>query len=758
MNENRIHKHVCVFLLVFCAVFFCSSVSFAGSWVVVDTGQDKCYNANGQEITCPAAGSVFYGQDAQYAGTQPGYTGNGNGTITDNNTGLMWQKTPGDKLLWSEAMGNASSFNLAGYTDWRVPTIKELYSLIKFNGITGTSAANATPYLDTTYFDFYYGDESAGERHIDCQYISSTSYVSTTMGGNATFFGVNFADGRIKGYPKSKTFYIRYVRGGSGYGENNFVDNGDGTVTDSASGLMWLQYDSGHLGAGNNRDGKLNWEQAQDWAENLSYAGYSDWRLPNAKELQGIVDYTRSPDTTASPAIDPVFETTSILDGGGQVNWPYFWTGTSHLDGNETGRTAVYVAFGEAQGYMQSPQGNYQLLDVHGAGAQRSDPKFGDPDDYPYGRGPQGDVIYIYNFVRCVRDYTGQGQGTGGEIVLNRDSLNFGAVMGGETTSAQTLSIGNNAGGTLNWTASANVSWLSLSPGSGSGNGTVTVSAHTGGLSPGTYTGTITVAAPNASNSPQTVEVLLKVYGSGSAPFGNYATPVNGSTVSSSVAFTGWVLDDIGVDSVKLYRESGGALLYIGDAALVEGARPDVETSYAHYPNNHLAGWGYMMLTHFLPNGGNGTFTIHAVAEDVEGKQATLGTRTITVNNADAVKPFGAIDTPAPGGTASGGEYICWGWCLTPQPNSIPTDGSTIAVWVDGVNVGHPVYNVYRSDMAALFPGYANSDGAAGYFILDTTAYDDGIHTIQWTVTDSAGNSEGIGSRYFIIDNTGIGD
>ena len=51
-----------------------------------------------------------------------------------------------------------------------------------------------------------------------------------------------------------------------------------------------------------------------------------------------------------------------------------------------------------------SGSGNYQLLDVHGAGAQRSDPKAGDPAAFPHGRGPQGDVIRINNFVRCVRD------------------------------------------------------------------------------------------------------------------------------------------------------------------------------------------------------------------------------------------------------------------------------------------------------------------------------------------------------------------
>jgi hypothetical protein len=132
-----------------------------------------------------------------------------------------------------------------------------------------------------------------------------------------------------------------------------------------------------------------------------------------------------------------------------------------------------------------------------------------------------------------------------------------------------------------------------------------------------------------------------------------------------------------------------------------------------------------------------------------------LGIKTITVDNDNAVKPFGAIDTPSQGGTASGSSFINWGWVLTPMPNKIPTDGSTIDVWVDGVKLGHPTYNIYRTDITSLFPSYANSDGAVGYFYLDTTAYANGVHTIQWTAKDNAGNTDGIGSRYFTIQNTG---
>ncbi|UCH97571.1 MAG: hypothetical protein JSV88_12175, partial [Candidatus Aminicenantes bacterium] len=210
-------------------------------------------------------------------------------------------------------------------------------------------------------------------------------------------------------------------------------------------------------------------------------------------------------------------------------------------------------------------------------------------------------------------------------------------------------------------------------------------------------------------------------------------------------------------ESVKIYRGEGKTLVYIGDGVLVEGARPDVEAAYPDYPMNYKAGWGYMMLTNFLPDSGNGTFKIHAIATDKEGQSTGLGVKTITVDNANAIKPFGAIDTPGQGGTTSGSSFINWGWVLTPRPNSIPTNGSTINVWIDGVNLGHPIYNIYRSDIANLFPGYANSNGAVGYFYLDTTAYENGVHTIQWTATDNGGNTDGIGSRYFTIQNTGGG-
>jgi Leucine-rich repeat (LRR) protein len=342
------------------------------------------------------------------------------------------------------------------------------------------------------------------------------------------------------------------------------------------------------------------------------------------------------------------------------------------------------------------------------------------------------------------------------EISVNREQLNFGYVIGGNNPSADTVTIFNSGGGTLLWNVSSDTQWITLTPVAGVNSGVVEVAVNPVGLTPGEYEGIIFVSDPQAVNSPVEVVVNLQV-NDASPPFGEFSTPLDNATVSSSVPVTGWALGDTGIESVKIYREEGKNLVYIGDGVLVEGARPDVESAYPGYPMNYKAGWGYMMLTNFLPNGGNGTFKIHAIATDKEGQPTTLGIKTITIDNANAVKPFGAIDTPGQGGTASGGSYINWGWVLTPRPNQIPTDGSTINVWVDGVNIGNPTYNIYREDIATLFPGYENSNGAAGYFYLDTTAYENGVHTIQWTATDNAGNTDGIGSRYFTIQNTGGG-
>ncbi len=368
----------------------------APAYRVVDTGQVSCFDDTNC-TTCTDSGAAFFGQDTQYDGNAPSYQDNGDGTVTDLVTGLMWQQDPGDKRSYADAVAGAASADTGGYDDWRVPTIKELYSLIQFTGQdpdpTSTSTADLTPFIDDSAFGFEYGDTSSGDRIIDSQWVTRSIYTSTVMSGEECFFGVNFADGRIKCYPTraggNNGYFVIYVRGNAQYGVNSFTDNGDGTVSDASTGLTWMQDDNGQ---------GVNWQSALSYCENLSLAGHDDWRLPNAKELQSLVDYSRSPDYTQSPAIDPIFNSTGITNEAGQADWPFYWTSTTHKSASGSGASGVYVAFGRALGDMGSG-----WIDVHGAGAQRSDPKDGDPSDYPQSHGPQGDVLRVFNYVRCVR-------------------------------------------------------------------------------------------------------------------------------------------------------------------------------------------------------------------------------------------------------------------------------------------------------------------------------------------------------------------
>ncbi len=370
------------------------------TYAIVDTGQDRCFGLEVEEA-CEGLIDARFGQDAQYHGNPFDLVDNGDGTLTDHVTGLMWQQDPGAKMTWDEAAAAAASFRLGGYDDWRLPTIEELYSLIDFNGrdpsgYEGSSTDGMRPFI-SDLFVFAYGDTGAGERLIDAQFATTTFYVGGGLDDDM-MFGVNFADGRIKGYgtgplpgrPGDKEFFVLYVRGDA-YGINDFADNGDGTITDAASGLMWQRGDS--------VDG-LDWPEALGWCEDLELAGHDDWRLPNVKELHSLVDYTRSPSTTSSAAIDPMFEATGITNEGGAADFAAYWSSTTHVswrDGHE-GASGAYVNFGRSMGYMDGA-----WRDVHGAGAQRGDPKTGDPADWPTGHGPQGDAIRIYNHVRCVR-------------------------------------------------------------------------------------------------------------------------------------------------------------------------------------------------------------------------------------------------------------------------------------------------------------------------------------------------------------------
>jgi hypothetical protein len=267
-----------------------------------DTGLTKCYD-NNQQIPCPQPGQPFYGQDAQYGPNLQSYADLGNGVIRDNITGLMWQQDTAPGIYtWQQALYYSASLSLGSYDDWRLPTIRELSTIVD------SSIPYPSPTINATYFTNTVAD----------YYWSST--ISVIPGRTNYSWCVRFTYGSVSDCDKDSFRYVRAVRGGQP--TNNFIDNGDGTISDTSSGLMWQKATA---------SGTYTWEQALNYCENLTLpaGGYSDWRLPNRNELQWIVDYSKS-----YPAIDTTFFPDTMVSN--------YWSSTSWVDYTYN---AKYVAF-----------------------------------------------------------------------------------------------------------------------------------------------------------------------------------------------------------------------------------------------------------------------------------------------------------------------------------------------------------------------------------------------------------------------------
>jgi glucose/arabinose dehydrogenase len=294
------------------------------------------------------------------------------------------------------------------------------------------------------------------------------------------------------------------------------------------------------------------------------------------------------------------------------------------------------------------------------------------------------------------------------------------------------------------------------------------------GVTTATLTITPASAAGNAlyrsviTNSAGTVASIAAALVAPAPPFGSFDSPSNGAAVSGSIPVTGWALDNTAVTRVEIWRDlvagettppfSGGGpgsgKVFIATAAFISGARPDVEAIYPTYPLASRAGWGYLLMTQGLWNQ-NGTFTLHAFAFDQEGNSATLGNKTIVVDNANATKPFGSIDTPGFGQTVTS-SFWNYGWALTPNATPSCTIGPAgVQVAFDSGPLIPVSYGDLRSDVATYFPGLTNSNGSGGAYYVDTSSLSNGTHQIGWFVTDSCGRSEGIGSRFFTVNNGG---
>ena len=286
-----------------------------------DTGKFKCYDVVGNTIPCPSEGQPLYGQDGCYQGATPSYTDNGNETdepvVSDRNTGLMWMKNSADvnndgrfysqdKLNWWNAKKYCEDLvGFAGYSDWRLPTLFELQSIVDYG--------RYRPAINPVF---------------SCQ---QNYYWSATTDARDVGYAWNagFSQGDGGRYAKGTTCYVRCVRGFASNEDFTFKDNGDGTVYSNETGLTWQLYT-----ADVNDDGKPSaqdkapWSKALSYCEDLNFAGYSDWRLPNIRELLSIVDHKQY-----DPTIDPIFKAFNEFSEW-LLSSPY-WSSTTCMNDND---------------------------------------------------------------------------------------------------------------------------------------------------------------------------------------------------------------------------------------------------------------------------------------------------------------------------------------------------------------------------------------------------------------------------------------
>ena len=222
--------------------------------------------------------TTSFGEDADYTINPQSFTKPGDGTVLDNVTGLIWQQADGGEMTWSNALRYAQTNRVGGQSDWRLPTSHEAFSILNLGRLN--------PALDTNFFT-----------------LSTAQYwwTSDPLVGDSTHVWVINAGGGLGAHWQTETisaggsnrYHVRCVRGASAPTRQPihlFTNHLNGTVTDLDTGLVWQQAEV---------TAALSWEAALQYAEALSLGGYSDWRLPNLKELRSLND-----ETLARPSLD----------------------------------------------------------------------------------------------------------------------------------------------------------------------------------------------------------------------------------------------------------------------------------------------------------------------------------------------------------------------------------------------------------------------------------------------------------------------
>jgi len=333
MKRKRLLKiYLCFALLVIAAVAWASPVP--------DTGQSTCYDDVGIAVTCPSADQSFYGQDASYSINPTSYSKLGaDGVelpdsatewimVRDNVTGLIWEmktnkdgvpdfndlhdadntypwydSNPASNGGWEGPQGNGintedfikalNDAHYGGCSNWRLPTTKELAYIVNF-GISSPGPMIDTRHFPNTQQNFYW---------------SSTAF---SLSSGAAW-GVFFNEGYDSFNGKAYSAYARAVSGGQSVSSGSYTDNGDGTITDTSTGLMWQQATI-----------SMTWEMALLYCKGLQYGGHMDWRLPTIKELISLVNFTNN-----NPSIISKYFPNTIINTD-------YWSSTTNTDNTDS--------------------------------------------------------------------------------------------------------------------------------------------------------------------------------------------------------------------------------------------------------------------------------------------------------------------------------------------------------------------------------------------------------------------------------------
>ena len=327
-----IHSFILIIILNICLPL----ISTAGTVNLPQTGQTTCYDTSGSVIPCTNTG-----QDgdirAGVAWPNPRFTDNSDGTMTDNLSGLMWTQDanlPAGTKTWKEALDYVAGMNAGsylGYTDWRLPNVNELESLVNakeansatwlngqgFINVQSNSYWSSTGYAPNTSLAWYVTMINGLVGSVNNFVIYVWPVRSLQKDGGQAGGGGSFGNSDIWKTGQTTSYATGDdgdIQAGVAWPSPRFRDNGDSTITDNLTGLMWKQ--DADLPAG-----RKIWQEALDYVAGMNAGsgafGYTDWRLPNRKELFSLIDRSQHPPL---PAVHPFTNVQSSL----------YWSSTSY--------------------------------------------------------------------------------------------------------------------------------------------------------------------------------------------------------------------------------------------------------------------------------------------------------------------------------------------------------------------------------------------------------------------------------------------